>query len=113
MAFSTALLEFITIHSLNVAPNSTAWSDTLETFWGRRGVPSKHHVCLPLFNTLQKTNTLQGRLRKRLSMALTWFQILDNQAEAYVSQVMQGTWLVARAEEIRRFLQDTRPRSVL
>lgn len=44
MAFSTALLEFISIHSLNVAPNSTAWSDTLETFWSRRGAPARHHV---------------------------------------------------------------------
>lgn len=44
MAFSMALLEFISIHSLNVAPNSTAWSDTLETFWSRRGATSRHHV---------------------------------------------------------------------
>ncbi|KZV88481.1 hypothetical protein EXIGLDRAFT_583141, partial [Exidia glandulosa HHB12029] len=36
MAFSLDLLEFISIHSLNVAPNSTAWSHTLEAFWARR-----------------------------------------------------------------------------
>lgn len=99
MAFSTALLEFITIHSLNVAPNSTAWSDTLETFWGRRGLPSKHHVRRSLSESLLQTNYPQGRLRKRLSMALTWFQILDNRAEAYVSQAVLGMWLVTHLEE--------------
>lgn len=44
LGFNTSLLDFIAIHSLNVAPNVTAWSDTLETFWARRGLPSRHHV---------------------------------------------------------------------
>lgn len=37
-----------------------------------------------------KAYALQGRLRKRLAMALTWFQILDNKAESHVSEVVSG-----------------------
>ncbi|KZV91907.1 hypothetical protein EXIGLDRAFT_586847, partial [Exidia glandulosa HHB12029] len=32
LAFNLRLLEFISIHSLNVAPNVTAWAMTLESF---------------------------------------------------------------------------------
>ncbi|EJD40662.1 hypothetical protein AURDEDRAFT_31976, partial [Auricularia subglabra TFB-10046 SS5] len=32
MAFSFALLELISIHSLHVSPNVTAWAETLEKF---------------------------------------------------------------------------------
>ncbi|EJD34169.1 hypothetical protein AURDEDRAFT_34729, partial [Auricularia subglabra TFB-10046 SS5] len=60
MAFSFALLDLMSIHSLHVAPNVTAWSETLESFWARGRLANK--------------NT--GRLRKRLGMALTWFQVL-------------------------------------
>lgn len=37
VAFSVRLLELISVHSLNVAPNITAWATTLESFWARRG----------------------------------------------------------------------------
>ncbi|KZV91461.1 hypothetical protein EXIGLDRAFT_570594, partial [Exidia glandulosa HHB12029] len=60
MAFSFDLLQLISIHSLNVAPNASAWSNTLEAFWGRHGTPSR----------------LKGRLRKRLGTVLMWFQYL-------------------------------------
>ncbi|KZV80993.1 hypothetical protein EXIGLDRAFT_629243, partial [Exidia glandulosa HHB12029] len=69
MAFSLGLLDFISIHSLNVAPNVTAWASTIETFWKRRGTTP---------------------IRKRLGSALTWFQALENRAEAYVSQFMKS-----------------------
>ncbi|EJD49275.1 hypothetical protein AURDEDRAFT_30109, partial [Auricularia subglabra TFB-10046 SS5] len=60
IAFSTDLLDFLSIHSLHVAPNFTAWADTLEAFWARRSQPIKP----------------TGRLRKRLSAAVTWYQAL-------------------------------------
>ncbi|EJD44914.1 hypothetical protein AURDEDRAFT_64927 [Auricularia subglabra TFB-10046 SS5] len=74
MAFSVTLLDFISIHSLNVSPNTTAWSDTLETFWARRG-PFKRST---------------GNIRKRLGMALTWYQVLDNRSEETVTAAVQG-----------------------
>lgn len=37
LAFSLQLLELVSVHALNVAPNTTAWATTLETFWARRG----------------------------------------------------------------------------
>lgn len=36
------------------------------------------------------TGERQGRLRKRLAMALTWFQVLDNRAENHVYKVVNG-----------------------
>ncbi|EJD34006.1 hypothetical protein AURDEDRAFT_38893, partial [Auricularia subglabra TFB-10046 SS5] len=68
IAFSTSLLDFICIHCLHVAPNVTAWADTIEAFWGRKG------------NVVQPT----GKLRKRLGSALRWYQALDNRADQYV-----------------------------
>lgn len=40
--------------------------------------------CVPV------AHSLQGRLRKRLAMALTWFQVLDNRAEVHVSEQVNG-----------------------
>lgn len=60
MAFSTALLEFISIHSLNVAPNSTAWSHTLETFWSRRGAQSRLRVSSSLSTSHQSLTSHAG-----------------------------------------------------
>ncbi|KZV84459.1 hypothetical protein EXIGLDRAFT_573995, partial [Exidia glandulosa HHB12029] len=57
VAFSTEVLDFISIHSLHVAPNTTAWAETLETFWRRRGQVSNYN----------------GRLRKRLGSAISWY----------------------------------------
>lgn len=37
LAFKIRLLEFIGIHTLNVAPNITAWATSLQQFWARRG----------------------------------------------------------------------------
>lgn len=97
IAFSTALLDFISIHSLNVAPNITAWAETLQTFWARRGHesnaavrdlnrPTARRRILLAESFAQKTP-----VRKRLGSAMTWFQALDNRAETYV------TTLIARA----------------
>ncbi|KZV84032.1 hypothetical protein EXIGLDRAFT_624856 [Exidia glandulosa HHB12029] len=45
VAFSTRLVEFISIHSLNVAPNSTAWGASLQTMWARQGYVVEDRVC--------------------------------------------------------------------
>lgn len=49
LAFSVRVLEFISLHSLNVAPNVTAWADTLQQYWARRGVVAEHNVSLLVF----------------------------------------------------------------
>ncbi|EJD39758.1 hypothetical protein AURDEDRAFT_70898, partial [Auricularia subglabra TFB-10046 SS5] len=82
MAFSTELLDFISIHSTHVAPNTTAWSQTLEGFWARRGPVRK----------------MTGSLRKRLGMALTWYQVLDSRAEFFVTERLPGTPLRGTAK---------------
>ncbi|KZV85256.1 hypothetical protein EXIGLDRAFT_583908, partial [Exidia glandulosa HHB12029] len=64
------LLELISIHSLNVAPNVTAWASTLETFWYRRGY----------------TVAEKRVFRTRLGNALHWYQVVKNQMEAAVSR---------------------------
>ncbi|EJD42055.1 hypothetical protein AURDEDRAFT_67976, partial [Auricularia subglabra TFB-10046 SS5] len=69
IAFSLDILEFISLHSLNVSPNTTAWADTLDAYWARRGRLVRN----------------KGNLRKRLGNALTWYQTLDNRAEHAVS----------------------------
>lgn len=45
-----------------------------------------------LLNLAIRADGLQGRLRKRLAMALTWYQILDNRAEAMVDASIDSTW---------------------
>ncbi|KZV83385.1 hypothetical protein EXIGLDRAFT_595291, partial [Exidia glandulosa HHB12029] len=60
LAFNLNVLEFITLHSHNVAPNVTAWATTLQQYWARRGVVAN-----------------QGEtFRKRLSTALKWYHVL-------------------------------------
>ncbi|KZV98431.1 hypothetical protein EXIGLDRAFT_568177, partial [Exidia glandulosa HHB12029] len=69
VAFNIRLLEFISLHSLHVAPNTTAWATTLESFWAKRGY-AMHEA--PAF-------------RKRLANAMHWFDALNNLKDAYVS----------------------------
>ncbi|KZV79928.1 hypothetical protein EXIGLDRAFT_573267, partial [Exidia glandulosa HHB12029] len=66
------LLEFISIHSLNVAPNVTAWASSLETFWARRG-----------FTVAEKR-----AFRTRLGNALQWYMVVVNQKDAAVSRAI-------------------------
>ncbi|EJD43333.1 hypothetical protein AURDEDRAFT_25598, partial [Auricularia subglabra TFB-10046 SS5] len=68
IAFSMPLLELISIHSLNVAPNSSAWAETLHMFWHRRA----HMV-----------DTSES-LRKRLANALHWYQVLLNRVDCHL-----------------------------
>ncbi|KZV96305.1 hypothetical protein EXIGLDRAFT_765408 [Exidia glandulosa HHB12029] len=70
VAFSTRLLEFISIHSLNVAPNTTAWGASLQKYWARRG------------QVVEDKKTF----RKRLGTALTWYQVLENRANMSLRQ---------------------------
>lgn len=46
LAFSLRMLEFISMHSLNVAPNVTAWACTLQQYWARRGHAAEYGVSL-------------------------------------------------------------------
>ncbi|KZV86778.1 hypothetical protein EXIGLDRAFT_621462, partial [Exidia glandulosa HHB12029] len=79
IAFSMRLLDFISIHSLNVAPNITAWATTIETFW--------------MHNSRRGGQALTSPpLRKRLGSALTWYQALDNRAESYVTTHIASTF---------------------
>ncbi|KZV80544.1 hypothetical protein EXIGLDRAFT_629975, partial [Exidia glandulosa HHB12029] len=74
LAFSLVMLEFITLHSMNVAPNVTAWASTLQQYWARRHMVSN-----------------QGEtFRKRLGTALKWYQDLENWAEVAVTQMLRG-----------------------
>ncbi|EJD36771.1 hypothetical protein AURDEDRAFT_45927, partial [Auricularia subglabra TFB-10046 SS5] len=80
MAFSFRLLELISLHSLHVAPNTTAWAATLENFWDRRGftIPEKR------------------AFRRRLGNALQWYQVMLNQKDHIVSLAVTGP---VRAED--------------
>jgi hypothetical protein len=60
LAVSVEMLEFVSTLFLHLAPNETAWTDTLVTFLARRG-----HV----FGA-------QDSLRRRFSSALCQFQVL-------------------------------------
>lgn len=95
MGFSLELLEFISIHSLNVAPNSTAWAETLEAFWARKDTLQRLKVCRVILDRYSPliANAHQGHLRKRLAMALTWYQVLENRAEVYVTHQLGGECL--------------------
>lgn len=48
IAFSIALLDFLSLHDLHTAPNARAWADTLRQFWMRRGHvvndKASHHI---------------------------------------------------------------------
>ncbi|EJD49157.1 hypothetical protein AURDEDRAFT_59639 [Auricularia subglabra TFB-10046 SS5] len=74
LAFSIRLLEFISLHSLNVAPNITAWAATLEAFWARRGF------------VIQEKRAF----RRRLGNAVHWYQVLVNSKEAAVRKALSG-----------------------
>ncbi|KZV98603.1 hypothetical protein EXIGLDRAFT_606855, partial [Exidia glandulosa HHB12029] len=63
------LLELISIHALNVAPNITAWAATLESYWSRRGF------------TIQERRAF----RTRLGNAVHWYQVLLNQRDGVVT----------------------------
>ncbi|KZV81541.1 hypothetical protein EXIGLDRAFT_568755, partial [Exidia glandulosa HHB12029] len=70
LAFSMRILEFIALHSLNVAPNVTAWAATFQGYWDRRGY------------VVRETTAF----RKRLANALHWYEVLLNEKEAAVEQ---------------------------
>ncbi|KZV90036.1 hypothetical protein EXIGLDRAFT_771164 [Exidia glandulosa HHB12029] len=74
LAFNLGMLEFITLHSTNVAPNVTAWATTLQQYWVRRHVVGNYG----------------DTFRKRLGTALKWYQDLDTRAELAVSQMLQA-----------------------
>ncbi|EJD43482.1 hypothetical protein AURDEDRAFT_66435, partial [Auricularia subglabra TFB-10046 SS5] len=74
MAFDCRLLEFISLHSLHVAPNNTAWATTLESFWARRGYAVDE----------------SRAFRKRLGNAIHWYQVLQNRKDALVRSSLEG-----------------------
>lgn len=47
MAFNLDILELITLQSHNGAPNTTAWSNSLEVFWKRRQFLMPSEVLIP------------------------------------------------------------------
>lgn len=69
LAFSFRLLELISLHSLHVAPNVTAWAATLEKFWDRRGYLIRE----------------KRAFRRRLGNALQWYQVLLNRKDHVIS----------------------------
>ncbi|KZV94702.1 hypothetical protein EXIGLDRAFT_611406, partial [Exidia glandulosa HHB12029] len=83
LAFNLKLLEFISIHSLNVAPNATAWAASLQQYWARRGLVAEYG----------------DTFRKRLATALHWYLVLDNCAEVSVSQNLHRTWVSYRTAD--------------
>jgi CxC1 like cysteine cluster associated with KDZ transposases len=78
LAVSLEMLEFVSTLFLHLAPNETAWSDTLATFLARRG-----HVF-----------EAQDSLRRRFASALGQFQILVRVVNAEVDKQIS----VARRE---------------
>ncbi|KAH7105734.1 hypothetical protein BKA62DRAFT_767076 [Auriculariales sp. MPI-PUGE-AT-0066] len=60
--------------SLHLAPNTTAWAAVLAMFW--RGIPYA-----------QSTSDL----RKRLAASCSWFEVLENRKDAYITTEIDGT----------------------
>ncbi|KDQ13386.1 hypothetical protein BOTBODRAFT_111622 [Botryobasidium botryosum FD-172 SS1] len=74
MAFHLDLLDFISIHAHNAAPNTAAWAETLEAFWKERS------YILPSDDSL----------RRRLGTALQWYQVLVHRVRTLVSEVSKA-----------------------
>ncbi|KAH7100406.1 hypothetical protein BKA62DRAFT_620099, partial [Auriculariales sp. MPI-PUGE-AT-0066] len=74
MAFSIRLLSWFTCMSLHLAPNTTAWAAVLAMFWERHSVRTKH----------------ESDLRKRLAASCSWFEVLENRKDAYITTEIDG-----------------------
>ncbi|KIJ25089.1 hypothetical protein M422DRAFT_273977 [Sphaerobolus stellatus SS14] len=72
IAFDINLMELISLTMLNMAPNVTGWTLSLETFWLRRGY----------------TLGLREALRKRFSNAIQWFNVLEDAVTTHVANEM-------------------------
>ncbi|EJD38583.1 hypothetical protein AURDEDRAFT_72046, partial [Auricularia subglabra TFB-10046 SS5] len=78
MAFNLRLLELISLHSLHVAPNTTAWAATLEAFCDLQA-GSLADQCF------------QRSFRRRLGNAIQWYQVLLNRTDGAISRAISTT----------------------
>ncbi|KAG6816312.1 hypothetical protein H0H93_008191, partial [Arthromyces matolae] len=70
LAVDFRVLDFVSTLFLHVAPNNTAWCETIETFLSKQGykLPS------------------EGSMRKRFGNALTWYNALLDEAAYFVDK---------------------------
>ncbi|KAG6847152.1 hypothetical protein H0H93_009823, partial [Arthromyces matolae] len=75
LAVDLKVLEFVSTLFLNIAPNSTAWSKTVESFLSSRGYRLEN----------------QDSLRKRFSNALRWFNTLQDEVTSFVNSTIEAS----------------------
>ncbi|KAG6835143.1 hypothetical protein H0H93_004459, partial [Arthromyces matolae] len=75
LAVDLKVLEFVSTLFLNIAPNSTAWSKTVESFLSSRGYRLEN----------------QDSLRKRFSNALRWFNSLQDEVTCFVNSAIEAS----------------------
>lgn len=101
VAFDINMLELVSTLFLRVAPNTTAWASTLESFLGARQfklrtrVCSTHAVCCTHPN-----HSLQHSIRRRFANALNWYGYLTDCVQAELSRILN----IARTNIIKRAL---------
>jgi hypothetical protein len=90
LAVDMKVLDFVATLFLNVAPNTTAWCKTVETFLSKQGykltteVSANVNICLPAASKY----FLQGSLRKRFGNALLWYTSLQDATTRHVDAVI-------------------------
>ncbi|KAG6913524.1 hypothetical protein DXG01_006197, partial [Tephrocybe rancida] len=72
LAVNFKVLEFVSTLFLNVAPNNTGWTDTVETFLTKQGYKL----------------AAEGSLRKQFGNVLVWYNVLQDATTHHVDQVL-------------------------
>ncbi|KIJ40045.1 hypothetical protein M422DRAFT_174309, partial [Sphaerobolus stellatus SS14] len=83
IAFDINLMELISLAMLNMAPNVTGWTLSLESFWLRRGY----------------TLGLREALCKRFSNALQWFNALEDAVSTHIKNEVEAIVAVQASTE--------------
>ncbi|KAG6913003.1 hypothetical protein DXG01_010478, partial [Tephrocybe rancida] len=73
------VLDFVSSLFLNIAPNNTGWTKTVETFLEKQGYQLK----------------TEGSLRKRFGNALVWYNVLQDATTRHVEDILCVTRSVA------------------
>ncbi|KAG6849074.1 hypothetical protein H0H93_011490 [Arthromyces matolae] len=75
LAVDFKVLDFVSTLFIHIAPNNTAWCKTIETFLSKQGYKL----------------TTEGSMRKRFGNALIWYNVLQDEATAFVEKILSKT----------------------
>ncbi|KAG6903838.1 hypothetical protein DXG01_014472, partial [Tephrocybe rancida] len=79
LAVDIKVLDFVSSLFLNIAPNNTGWTKTMETFLEKQGYKLK----------------TEGSLWKRFGNALVWYNVLQDATTQHVEDILRVTRSIA------------------